>query len=183
MVFPADPPEASLPGPMSPYSRSAVSVSMRFIAPFGSFEYDTAYVFEGYLSQFDGTYGSVMPYDVGVITLSQPIGDELGYLGYWAAGDRDLASLEVNLAGYNNDKQPPFTMWSSKCKIDKQAIFETVFGHTCDTDDFSAPMFVYDKKEDSRYVIGINVATYQGVNVAVRLYGPIYDWLSSLAAQ
>lgn len=152
-------------------------------APFGSFAYDTAYIFEGYLTQFDGTYGSVLPYDVGVITLSQPIGDELGYLGYWAVGDKDLAKLEVNLAGYNNDKQPPFAMWSSKCKIDKSAIFETVFGHTCDTDDFSAPMFVYDKKEDSRYVVGINVATYEGVNVAVRLYGPIYDWLSSLANQ
>src|SRR4030095_3788642 len=36
MVFPADPPDASLPGPMMPYSFSAVSASIRFIAPFGS---------------------------------------------------------------------------------------------------------------------------------------------------
>jgi V8-like Glu-specific endopeptidase len=149
-------------------------------APFGSFEYDTAYVFEGYLSQFDGTYGSVMPYDVGVITLQKPIGDDLGYLGYWAIGDKDLANMEVNLVAYNNDKKPEFTMWGAKCKIDKQAIFETVFAHTCDTDDFSAPMFVYDKKQDSRYIVGINVATYQNQNVAVRLYGPIYDWLGSV---
>src|SRR5688500_4951420 len=34
-VFPAEPPDASIPGPMTPYRRSAVGASMRFIAPFG----------------------------------------------------------------------------------------------------------------------------------------------------
>src|SRR5688500_11332955 len=34
-VLPAEPPDASIPGPMTAYRRSAVGASMRFIAPLG----------------------------------------------------------------------------------------------------------------------------------------------------
>jgi hypothetical protein len=58
---------------------------------------------------------------------------------------------------------------------------ETSFVHDCDVSDADAPLFVYDKSEDSRYLIGMHVATTgDDRNVAIRLYGPIFEWIDSL---
>ena len=51
-------------------------------APFGGYEYDTAYVVQGFIDNYQGYYGSVLPWDLGIITLKQPIGENLGWLGY-----------------------------------------------------------------------------------------------------
>src|SRR5690606_11678370 len=66
-------------------------------APFGVYEYETAYIFEGYLSNYQGYYGSVVPWDIAVVILQEPIGDYLGWLGY--GYDENLGDFHANIIG------------------------------------------------------------------------------------
>ena len=51
-------------------------------APYGGFDYDTEYVFQAYITDYDGTYDGIWQYDLGLVTFKDPIGDSLGWLGY-----------------------------------------------------------------------------------------------------
>ena len=81
--------------------------------PFGGFDYDTTYVFQGFITEYKGNYDSVWQYDIGLVTFKEPIGDTLGWLGYYSG---DLADFEGNLVGYHSDK-PSLTMWRSACNV------------------------------------------------------------------
>jgi V8-like Glu-specific endopeptidase len=41
-------------------------------APFGAYAYETAYVLSGFIDNYQGFYGSVVPWDLGIITLKDP---------------------------------------------------------------------------------------------------------------
>ena len=47
--------------------------------PYGGYAYETAYVVEGFITNYQGFYGSVVPWDLGIITLKDPIGDHVGW--------------------------------------------------------------------------------------------------------
>lgn len=148
--------------------------------PYGSATYDTAYVFDGWITEYDGTWDSVAAYDVGLVVLDEPIGDSTGYLGYWSFGD-DADSLDAYLVGYFDDKKPAFSMWRSRCEIANADILDFWYLHDCDSYYSKGPMFVYDKGEDQRYVVGVDVGeTPDGRNFGVRLYGAVYEWMSSI---
>ena len=46
-------------------------------APYGGFDYDTEYVFQAYVTDYDGTYDGIWQYDIGLVTFKDPIGDLL----------------------------------------------------------------------------------------------------------
>ncbi len=147
--------------------------------PYGGFEYDTAYVFEGFVTNYDGSYDAVWPYDIGVITLQQPIGDSLGWLGYWNYAD--LGDFQANLVGYHDDK-PAFTMWRSTCTILAEGIGENDFSHDCDFESGGngAPIYLYDTAAKARVVVGVNIGPAGDTNWALRLYQPVYEWIQSI---
>jgi V8-like Glu-specific endopeptidase len=148
----------------------------------GSFEYDTAYVFEGWLTEYDGSWGSVEPYDIGIITFSEDVSEQTGYLGQWNFGD-DSVDFTVNAVDYPNDKSPNTTMWASTCTLAKKDVNDFSFLHDCDVDSLeAAQLYVYDSNEDSYYLIGIQHAITQNGkrNAAIRLYGPVYKWIDTL---
>lgn len=147
--------------------------------PYGGFEYDTAYVFEGFVTNYDGGYDSVWPYDIGLITLQQPIGDSLGWLAYW--NYTDLGDFKGNLVGYHGDKTD-FTMWRSTCDILAEGISDYDFAHDCDFDwgADGAPIYLYDSQAKSRVVVGVNVGTAGDTNWALRLYQPVFEWIQTI---
>jgi V8-like Glu-specific endopeptidase len=155
-------------------------------APYGGLEYDTAYVFEGWVTEYDGSFDSVLPFDIGIITFADPIGESTGWMGYWDFGT-DVQNFDGNLVGYHFDKTPEFTMWRSKCKVKNADIYEYVFVHDCDVGDSDVPLFVYDPNDEGYYVVGVHAATTgsgkKTRNLAVRLYGPVYDWISQLGQE
>ncbi len=151
-------------------------------APYGGFEYDTVYVFSAYIERYDGTYDSIWPYDFGLIELAEPIGDSLGWLGYW--NYEQLGDFEATLVSYHNDKTP-FTMWRSSCAIAADVVSDVDFLHDCDSSAGAsgAPIYVYDRAANGRYVVGVNVGSSDQVNWALRLYQPVVEWIQAINRQ
>ena len=148
-------------------------------APYGGWEYDTAYIFEGYLSNYQGSYGSVVPWDIAVVTLKEPIGEHLGWLGY--AHDPQLGDFIANIVGYPGDK-PEGTMWRANCDVPSMQITDMMFFYFCDTyaGSSGASVYKYDALTKDRVVLGVNVAESPQANFAVRINETYYEWLRGL---
>jgi V8-like Glu-specific endopeptidase len=148
-------------------------------APFGGYEYDAAYVVQGFIDNYQGYYGSVLPWDLGIITLKQPIGDNLGWLGY---NNYDaLGDFSANIVGYPGDK-PGGTMWRSTCNVLAENIGDGYFQYDCDTYPGSSgsSVYAYDEAAKARIVVGVNVAESSDFNTAVRINAVYLEWINSL---
>lgn len=148
--------------------------------PYGGFDYDTAYVFQAFITDYDGTYDTVWPYDVGLLTFKDPIGDSLGWLGYTTG--ETTGDFQGNLVGYHDDK-PAFTMWRSTCNVMAENVTEKDFVHDCDfaSGANGAPIYYYDQESKDRVVVGVNMGPAgDNANWALKLYGPIYAWINTI---
>jgi V8-like Glu-specific endopeptidase len=147
--------------------------------PFGGYAYDTVYVFGGYISDFDGSYDTIWPYDIGMVTFADPVGDSTGWLGY--EYDPNLGDFRGNLVGYHNDKAA-FSLWRSACDVTTENIRQIDFVHDCDAAGGSsgAPIYVYDKADQSRTIVGVNIGDAAEGNWALRLYPAIFEWIQAV---
>lgn len=148
-------------------------------APFGVYAAESTSVLEGFVTNYQGFYGSVVPWDLGVITLKDPIGDKLGYFGY--ANIDDLGDFDANIVGYPGDK-PAGTMWRATCAVMSEAIGLDYFQYDCDTYPGSSgsSVYAYDNSSKTRIVTGVNVAESKDANTAVRLNAAYVGWLNGL---
>lgn len=149
-------------------------------APFGGFEYDTAYVFEGFITEYKDSYDQVWPYDVGLLTFTDAVGDAAGWLGQ-ATEDAGSADFQGNLVAYHDDK-PAFTMWKSTCNVLAETISEVDFMHDCDfaTGATGAPIYIYDKGRKSRDLVGVNMGEVGDQNWGLKLYPAVSEWIASI---
>lgn len=146
--------------------------------PFGAYAYETAYVVEGFITNYQGFYGSVVPWDLGIVTLSEPIGDQLGWLGY--NNYDDLGDFAANIVGYPGDK-PGGTMWRATCGVLAENIGEDYFQYDCDTYPGSSGSSVYAMDgNNQRVIVGVNVAESPNANTAVRINRAYLEWINSL---
>jgi V8-like Glu-specific endopeptidase len=146
--------------------------------PYGGFDFDTAYVFNAFITDYDGTYDTIWQYDVGLVVFKDPIGDSLGWLGYTGS---DFGDLQATLVGYHDDK-PAFTMWKSTCNIMAENVGQMDFVHDCDNTGgaMGAPIYFYDQQQKSRFVVGVHIGPAGDTNWGIRLYGPIFEWMNTL---
>ena len=147
--------------------------------PFGSYEYEQAYVVQGYIDNYQGFYGSVLSWDLGIVTLKEPIGDKLGWLGY--ANYEDLGEFTANIVGYPGDK-PSGTMWATTCDVSPEDIGDGWFQYDCDTYPGSSgsAVYSYSEDDDERVILGVNVAESDDANTAVRINAVYLDWINSI---
>jgi V8-like Glu-specific endopeptidase len=147
--------------------------------PFGSYEYDQAYVVQAYIDNYQGFYGSVLGWDLGIVTLKEPVGDKLGWLGY--ASYEDLGEFTANIVGYPGDK-PSGTMWATTCDVSPEDIGDGWFQYDCDTYPGSSgsAVYSYDDSKDERVILGVNVAESDDANTAVRINAVYLDWINSI---
>ena len=83
-------------------------------APFGTYDWDSVNILKGYIDNYDGeNYGSVMPWDMAVVTLTEAAGEQLGWMGFQVDAP---GKWNAEMTGYPSDK-PDGTMWESKCAI------------------------------------------------------------------
>lgn len=148
--------------------------------PFGGYSWVNMYVFEGFITNYDGTYDSIWPYDVALIELDTPIGDTTtGWLGF---GDYpDLGDFEGNLIAYNDDV-PAWEQRRGVCSIRVENMSEQDLLHDCDSDDnwsWGAPIYYFDQSDKSRRVVALNMGGFGDANWALRLHGPVYEWMLS----
>lgn len=148
-------------------------------APFGVYEYASAHIFEGYISNYQGYYGSVVPWDIAVVILDYPLGEDIGWMGY--GYDNNLGNFVANIIGYPGD-MPPGTMWAAACNVDAANIGESWFQYLCDTYPGSSGSSVYkfDPETEERVIYGVNVAENPEANTAVRINPLYFEWLGSL---
>lgn len=148
-------------------------------APFGAYQYETLSIVEGYIKNYQGYYGSVVPWDLGIITLSEPVGDSVGWLGY--ANYDNLGDFSANIVGYPGDK-PGATMWRATCNVVAENIGSDYFQYDCDTYPGSSgsSVYAYDDATKQRIVTGVNVAESPDANTAVRLNATYVAWINSL---
>lgn len=148
-------------------------------APFGAYQFESLNVVEGFVTNYQGGYDSVVPWDLGIITLSEPIGDNLG----WLPGQNydDLGDFDANIVGYPGDK-PTGTMWRTTCSVLAEAIEEDIFTYDCDTYPGSSgsSVYVYDQANKQRIITGVNVAESAQSNLAVRLNATYIAWINGL---
>lgn len=147
--------------------------------PYGGFEYETAYVVQGFIENYKENYGSVTPWDLGVIVLKEPVGDSLGWLNY--ANYDDLGDFNVNIVGYPGDK-PLATMWRTTCDVIAENIDTTFFTYDCDTYPGSSgsSVYAYDPGAKQRVVVGVNIAETTDYNLALRLNAGYAEWIANL---
>jgi V8-like Glu-specific endopeptidase len=144
-------------------------------APYGTFEYDTINILKGYIDNYDGTnYGSVLPWDMAVITLVEDAGNQLGWMGFRAD---DASEFKAEAVGYPGDK-PEGTMWDTKCTVPAANFGEQAFWHECDmfSGNSGGSMFE-DAGGGDLYIRGINVAEDDKVNYGLRLIDSYYQFI------
>ena len=131
------------------------------------------------IDNYQGYYGSVIPWDLGIITLKQDVGTNLGWLGY--ANYDDLGDFTANLVGYPGDK-PMGTMWKANCEVHAENIAPEYFQYDCDTFPGSSgsAVYAYDNTSKQRIITGVNVAESPDANTAVRLNAANIQWINSL---
>jgi V8-like Glu-specific endopeptidase len=148
-------------------------------APFGGYEYAEAYVVQGFIDNYQGFYGSVLPWDLGIITLKQPIGNNLGWLGY--NHYPNLGDFTANIVGYPGDK-PGGTMWRSTCNVLAENVGDGYMQYDCDTFPGSSgsAVYAYDEGAKARVIVGVNVAESTDANTAVRINAAYLEWINGL---
>lgn len=154
----------------------------RGVTPYGVWEFRQAHILPAYIDRYQGVYGEVVPYDLGVFSLEAPIGNELGWLGYGAT--EHMPGFPATLLGYPGDK--PFgTLWVSECDValTPNMASNLDYVHFCETYAGSSggAMWSYYPENNSRIIHGVNVAEVQGddgFNVSVRLNSTYVAWIS-----
>lgn len=149
-------------------------------APFGAYAAESTSIVEGYVTNYQGFYGSVVPWDLGIITLAEPIGDQLGWLGY--SNYDGLGDFTANIVGYPGDKTPPALMWRATCEVMAENVGTENFGYDCDTYPGSSgsSVYAYDDGLKQRVVVGVNIAESPEFNTAVRLNASYVAWINGL---
>ena len=123
-------------------------------------------------------FRSVVPWDLGILILPEPIGDSLGWLAY--NHYENLGDFPANIVGYPGDK--PFgTMWRATCNVAGENIIEEMFAYDCDTYPGSSGSAVYAlDSNNNRVILGVNVAESEDFNTAVRINATYLEWINSL---
>lgn len=149
-------------------------------APFGAVAAESTSILEGFVTNYQGYYGSVVPWDLGIITLAEPIGDQLGWLGY--ANYDGLGDFTANIVGYPGDKEPPALMWRATCDVMAEQVGAVNFSYDCDTYPGSSgsSVYAYDSGSKERVVVGVNIAESPSANTAVRLNASYIAWINGL---
>jgi glutamyl endopeptidase len=148
-------------------------------APYGYAGFETVSILDGYISNYQGYYGSVVPWDLGVVVLDKQVGDDLGWFG--SAGSDRMRSFTANIVGYPGDK-PASTMWQATCEANAKDGDVNTFDYLCDTYPGSSgsAVYEYNPTTQERTIIGINVAESETSNRAVRFNRAYFQWVQSL---
>jgi V8-like Glu-specific endopeptidase len=148
-------------------------------APFGQFDWEHVNVLQGFVDNYDGkNYGSVMPWDLAVIELSDTAGTQAGYMGFRVDNGKDFHAIMVS---YPGDK-PDGTMWTQTCDVPTKDFGDEVFKHSCDTAPGSSGAALYEDStgKGEWYIRGINVAEDDNNNYGLRITGTTFQFISDL---
>lgn len=144
------------------------------IAPFGSYTWENINILKGFIENYDGNYGSAMPWDLAVITLAEDAGNQLGWMGFRVD---EVAGWAANIIGYPVDK-PAGTMWKTTCDVKADQIADLVFWYDCDLFPGNSGSAVWEDQKGDLYVRGIFVASDEKTtNIGARFTEAYYQFI------
>jgi V8-like Glu-specific endopeptidase len=143
-------------------------------APFGTYDWENINILAGYIENYDGTnYGSAMPWDLAVVTLTEDAGNQLGWLGFRVD---EVSDWGARMVGYPADK-PEGTMWSITCDVKSKDIGDQLFMFGCDAWPGNSGSSVWEDQNGDLYVRGIFVAYDETSNYGLRLTESYYQFI------
>jgi glutamyl endopeptidase len=96
--------------------------------PHGTYTWKRADVVQGFIDNFQDTYGSLLEWDLAVVMLAEPAGERLGYLPLKAD---DTSFSQAIIYGYPWDKADG-TMWTDSCQIAPGDRYPAYLLHDCE---------------------------------------------------
>ena len=148
-------------------------------APYGKYGWANAYILTGYIENYQGFYGSVVPWDLAG-GRTRPAGRLRPRLdGLFRL--RPRLRFQGQLVGYPGD-MPDSTMWRASCDVDPNLVDQTNMDYECDTWPGSSGSAVYDYNPgtNQRWINGVNLASSPSVNTGLRLTG-YFAWVKQHA--
>lgn len=149
--------------------------------PFGVHAAVSMAVLPGYIDFASDPNVDTTRFDMAVVTLEQPLGQYLGYMGI--ATTNQMSGFDAHLLSYPGDK-PPSTMWYSGCPVAflDGLVAPEVYLHTCRTFGGSSGgnMFAVFGQDNQTAVLGVHVAAVpnEGPRIAVRVHEPYFNWIA-----
>jgi glutamyl endopeptidase len=121
--------------------------------------------------------------DIGGIILpaSLMLGTQLGFFGYGDPGQDALEKLNVTVAGYPMDRQPPFTQWRDTWRPTLVTTARLIYEIDTGGGQSGAP--VWFVKNGQRSTVGIHTSGAQGANSAVRIAGNVFRAIDGWARE
>ena len=111
-------------------------------------------------------------YDYGAMVLTEPKGNQTGWLGFANWSDATLDGTTLNMSGYPGDK-PTGTQWyhwSGVASLSARKVY-----YTLDTAGGQSGGGVYVIKDGGRYAVAIHAYGGSGSNSGTRINKPVFD--------
>ena len=143
-------------------------------APFGVWAAAEAIVPSGFIDGYQGYYSSVLRWDVAVLMLEEPVGEQLGWIDIGLDGAPE--TLDVHLIGYYPDRAD-YEMAEESCSAAPSQDVDGFLAADCwpRTLAYGGPALV--GSQDSRRVGGLQVASRVEEHLLLPLSGIHAAWL------
>ncbi len=144
-------------------------------SPFGAIAVANATVMNGFfVGQTSATSDGSLPYQVGVVTLAEPIGNKIGWLGL----QTDLnKSFSPNAVTYAQGKRAA-ALFTTTCAVDASTMYRSfAFPASCLAGPWGSPFYIEDAKK-AKFVSGLNIYAYDGGSTGEARISPVtYQWI------
>lgn len=146
-------------------------------APLGSVAWSGADIMQGFLDAMTtATSGGPLPYSIGLVTLSQPVGDKLGYFGFQTDLNTDYTA---NVITYGSGKTL-HNMATTTCPVEAAQMYRSyVYTINCSAAPFGSPFFLNDDASGGKVLNGMKIYEYNdGSTGAARISAVTYEWIT-----
>lgn len=115
-------------------------------------------------------------HDLGVLWLSQPVGERLGWFGFASQSDAGMRQLIVNTTGYPADKRIG-TQWFNAGRVDDLDADLLHYGLDTEPGQSGSPVFYFDD-QNRRIVVAVHAYGGDTRNRGIRVNDEVFDLFS-----
>lgn len=143
--------------------------------PFGVASFERAIILSGFVDGYRGFYGSVIPWDLGILVLDEPVGERSGWLTYRPAPVDEGAELTSIAYPFN---RPAFTMWKDTCAYRAGNDAGSILVNDCFWRSYvSGAPVVVPAGEGAWRIVAMQVAEAAGEATALRMDDLYAAWI------